>query len=73
MQDPQAIKILVEIRKAPNEGLSRNDIHRNFRGMPHGQLDQLLTALSEVGVIYCRIEKHGGGAGRPAERWFPTL
>lgn len=69
MQDPRAVRILVELRKEPIAGLSRSEMLRTFRVQAE-DLNKLLQALSELGVIYCRNKKT---EGRDSEQWFATM
>jgi hypothetical protein len=68
VQDPRAVRLLVELRQRP-DGLNRRELNASLH-YSSDDLDQCLTWLAEVGLIYHREEQTGG---RPAQRWYPSL
>jgi hypothetical protein len=68
VQDPRAVRLLIQLREVP-EGMNRREINAALH-YSSDDLEQSLTWLAEVGLIYRRDEPT---AGRTAQRWFASL
>lgn len=67
--DPVADEIMAELKKAGNDGRTRNQIRELFsRHLRSDEIARALGLLQEQGTAYSRVDDQTGG--RPAERWY---
>ena len=71
--NPVADDLLLALRAAGAVGLTRSEMSRDVfgRNRSAGEIERALALLKEHGLARGEVDR--SGAGRPVERWFPSV